>query len=69
MDKSKDVKTVYDLLFGALKDALGDERPDPKILKLALDFVKAYPLEADVNINTERDATEFLSNLPFKKVQ
>jgi|14BtaG_2_1085337.scaffolds.fasta_scaffold48438_2 hypothetical protein len=66
MNKKKQSKEIYELLFAKLKAALAKDDVQPAVMKIALDFIKTYELDVEVTVE-DRDIDDFLSSLPFEE--
>ena len=69
----EDSEIVYDLLLKALISSLKGKSISPAVMKVALDFIKTYELDAPVIRNkskedNSKDVKTFIESLPFKIV-
>ena len=64
MNRNKEANEIVELLFERLKEKLNDPECKDSALKLALEFVKTFNLEDEVNTN-QVTLRKVIEELPF----
>ena len=64
MNRNKEANEIFELLFERLKEKLNDPECKDSALKLALEFVKTFNLEDEVNTN-QVTLRKVIEELPF----
>ena len=64
MNRNKEANEIFELLFERLKEKLSNPECKDSSLKLALEFVKTFNLEDEVNTN-QVTLRKVIEELPF----